>query len=95
MSSSKLGKAFTENHANIAQDYAEHLIAQSYLKIKILKKQKKEDEKLNAAKQLAKDLSEVYNSSIKEEKNKIDFFLKKIEEIESGQVNPDSSISYL
>jgi|NOAtaT_6_FD_contig_21_10823676_length_503_multi_6_in_0_out_0_1 vacuolar-type H+-ATPase subunit I/STV1 len=88
-----LSKAFVENNTSITPEEAEHLIAKAELKIKFLREEKAADDKLNAAKQIVKDLNEGYNSAIKYEKAKIDFLLGKIEEIESGEVNPTSSLS--
>ena len=90
---SVLSKAFVENNANITPEEAEHLIAKAELKIKLLREEKTTDDKLNAAKQIVKELNEGYNSALKYEKAKIDFLLGKIEEVESGSVNPTSSLS--
>jgi hypothetical protein len=87
-----LSKAFVENNAHVTPEEAEHLIAKSEMKIKLLREEKLNDDKLNAAKQIVKDLNEGYNSAIKYEKAKIDFLLGKIEEIDSGELNPTSSL---
>ena len=88
-----LSKAFVENNAHVTPEEAEHLIAKAEMKIKLLREEKLNDDKLNAAKQIVKDLNEGYNSAIKYEKAKIDFLLGKIEEIDSGELNPTSSLS--
>jgi hypothetical protein len=92
---STLSKAFVENHANISEDEAEHLIAKAEQKIKALKEEQALDEKLTAAKQIIKDLNSGYSSVIKVERAKIDFLLSKINEIESGEFNPTSGLNYL
>lgn len=89
--SSILSKTFVEAHANISEDEAEHLIVQATQKIKLLKEEKEADEKLTAAKQIVKDLNSGYKAASDYEKAKISFLLGKIEEIQSGEVNPTSS----
>lgn len=89
-----LSKAFVENHANISEDEAEHLIAKAEQKIKAIKEEQANDEKLLAAKQIVKDLNSGYSSVLKMERAKIDFLLGKIEEIDSGSVNPTSGLNY-
>jgi hypothetical protein len=91
--SSILSKAFVENHSSISQDQAEHLIAKSEQTIKALKDEQANDEKLIAAQQIVKDLKSGYSSVVKLERAKIDFLLGKIQEIESGEVNPSSSLT--
>lgn len=91
--SSVLSKAFVENHTSIAQDEAEHLIARAEQKIKALKEEQLNDEKLQAAQQIVKDLKSGYSSVVKLERAKIDFLLGKIQEIEDGSVNPSSSLN--
>lgn len=91
--SSILSKAFVENHASISQDEAEHLIAKSEQKIKALKEEQANDEKLIAAQQIVKDLKSGYSSVVKLERAKIDFLLGKIQEIEDGDVNPTSGLN--
>jgi hypothetical protein len=92
--SSILSKAFVENHASISEDEAEHLIARAEQKIKALKEEQSTDEKLTAAKQIVKDLNSGYSSVIKVERAKIDFLLSKIQEIDSGEINPTSGLNY-
>lgn len=87
-----LSKSFVENHANISHDEAADLIVEAEIKIKHLLEEKAEDEKLNAAKQIAKDLNGAYNSTIQYEKAKISFLLDKIEEIKNDEVNPTSGL---
>ena len=85
-----LSKSFVENHENISEDDAATLVVQSELKIRELEEERANDDKLNAAKQISKDLNAGYSSAIKYEKAKISFLLEKIEEISDGDVNPSS-----
>ncbi len=85
-----LNKSFVENHENINEDSAGDLIVKAELKIKGLLDEQANDDKLNAAKQIVKDLNSGYNSAVKYERAKIAFLLGKIEEIQDGSVNPSS-----
>jgi hypothetical protein len=87
-----LSSAFVEGHENINADEAANLIVKSELQIKALREEKASDEKLQAAQQIVKDLTSGYTSAIKYEESKIQFLLAKIEEIESGVVNPTASV---
>lgn len=86
-----LSQSFVENNSNISEDQAGELIVKAEQKIKLLEEERFNDEKLSAAKQIAKDLNAGYSSAIKYERAKIGFLLEKIEEIQSGDVNPTSS----
>lgn len=85
-----LSKSFVENHENINEDEAAALIVKAEQEIRGLEDSRSMDEKLNAAKQLVKDITAGYNSAIKYERAKITFLLEKIDEIQSGDVNPES-----
>lgn len=85
-----LSKTFKDNLKSVSEDEAEHLIAQSEMKIKQVDEEKQNDEKLTAAKQIVKDLNGGYSSVKKYEKAKIRYLLEKIEEIHSGEINPSS-----
>jgi hypothetical protein len=85
-----LSQSFTENHENIDEDSAKDLIAKCLKKIKALQEEMSQNERLQAAKQIVKDLESGYKSTVKYEEAKITFLLDKIEEIESGDVNPES-----
>ena len=88
-----LSKSFLENHENVTEDVAGELIVKAEQKIKGIKEEKAADEKLKAAKEIAKDLNSAYNSAIRYEQAKIDFLLEKIGEIQSGDVNPSSGLN--
>lgn len=79
-----LNKTFVDNCANISEDQAGELIVKCSQKIKEVEKERAEDEKLNAAKEIVKDLNAGYGAIIKQEKAKIAFLLDKIEEIQNS-----------
>ena len=83
-----LSKSFVENHESVTEDQAADLVVQAELQIRQLEEERSQDDKLNAAKQICKDLGAGYSSAIKYEKAKISFLLEKIEEIQAGDVNP-------
>jgi hypothetical protein len=85
-----LSKSFVDNHENVTEDVAGELIVRAEQKIKEIKEERNTDEKLRAAKEIAKDLNSGYNSAIRYEQAKIDFLLEKIAEIQDGEVNPGS-----
>ncbi|CAM6003896.1 unnamed protein product [Sphagnum balticum] len=86
-----LEQAFkTDNHENVTEDVAADLIVKAEMKIKDIKEERAADGKLEQAKQIVKDLNGAYNSTIKYEQAKIAFLLEKIQEIQSGDVNPSS-----
>lgn len=87
-----LSQAFLENHDNINEDDAAALVVKSEMQIKALREEMGADEKLAAATQVVKDLSTGYKNAIKYEEAKIQYLLAKIEEIQSGSVNPDASV---
>lgn len=86
-----LSKTWLANVADIAEDQAAELLVKAEMKIKDLEEEQAQDDKLNAAKQIAKDLSAGYSSVIKMEKARIAFLLDKIREIQDG-VNPTASV---
>jgi len=85
-----LSKSFVDNHENVNQDVASDLIVKATQKIREIKEERAADGKLEQARQIVKDLNSAYTAAIKYEQAKIDFLLEKIQEIESGEVNPDS-----
>lgn len=85
-----LSQTFVDNHSNLNEDQAAEYIVKSEQKIKELEEERNSDDKLNAARQIVKDLNSGYSSAIKYEKAKIAFLLERIEEIQSGAVNPTS-----
>lgn len=85
-----LSKSFVDNHENISEDAAGELIVSSVQKIKEIEQEREADEKLQAAKQIVKDINSAYTSAIKYERAKVNFLLEKIQEIQEGTINPSS-----
>jgi len=88
-----LSKSFVDNHENVNEDTAVDLIVRAEQKIKEIEEERAADDKLTAAKQIVKDMNSAYTSAIKYEKAKISFLLEKLQEIQSGDVNPTSSLA--
>jgi hypothetical protein len=89
-----LSQSFIENHENINEDEAAQLIIKSEQKIREIEEERSADERLAAARQLVKDINAAYTNAIKYERAKISFLLEKINEIQSGKVNPNSGANY-
>jgi hypothetical protein len=85
-----LSQSFLENHQNVDADVASDLIVKAEQKIRAIREDRNANERLAQAKQIVKDLNSAYTSTIKYEQAKIDFLLDKLQEIESGEVNPSS-----
>jgi hypothetical protein len=85
-----LSKSFVDNHENVTEDVAADLVVKANMKIKDIKEERAADGKLEQARQIVKDLNGAYTSAIKYEEAKIAFLLEKIQEIQSGDVNPSS-----
>ena len=75
-----LTDTYVSDRASITEDEAIRELTDSEFVIKQLLNEKDEDEELQAAKVIAKDLNAGYTSAIKYEKAKIDFLLNKIED---------------
>ena len=86
-----LGSTFVEEHDNINEDSAAHLIVKANQVIKELEEEMDQHEELQAAVQVVKDLKGGYTSAVKYEKAKIHYLLEKIKEIQDGSVNSDAS----
>jgi len=78
-----LSQVFIDNHSDLNEDQVASYIVESALKIKLLEDERSNDDKLNAAKQITKDMNAGYSSAIKYERAKIAFLLERIEEIQS------------
>lgn len=89
-----LSKSFVDNHEDINEDSAGELIVSATQKIREIEQERDADERLSAAKQIVKDINSAYTSAIKYERAKINFLLEKIEEIQSGEVNPSSGAKF-
>lgn len=84
-----LSRAFVENVSEINEDEARDMIISSEKKIREIKMEMDSDEKLAAARQIAKDLNSGYNNAIRYEKAKISHLLDKIDELTSDEPNTD------
>lgn len=93
MGDSKLNQSFVDNAESLNEDEATALLVESEQKIRQIKEERNADEKLTAAKNIAKDLAAGYNSALNYEKSKINFLLDKIKEIQDGSVNPSSGLN--
>ena len=80
-----LSSSFMENNKDINEDEAMAKITQSELEIKAILDEKKNDDKLEAARDICKQLSLGYNASLKMEKAKIQFLLERIESLRDQQ----------
>jgi hypothetical protein len=87
---SKLSQSFLDNAEDLNEDQLRDLLVESEQKIRLIKEERAADDKLNAAKSIAKELGAGYNSALNYEKSKIGFFLDKLQEIQDGSVNPHS-----
>lgn len=88
-----LSKSFVDNNENVNEDFAGEQIVLATQKIREIEQERDADEKLQAGKQIVKDINSAYTSAIKYEKAKINFFLEKIAEIQDGEVNPSSAVN--
>lgn len=93
MSDSKLSQSFVDNTKSLNEDEAIALVVEAEQKIRQIKEERNADEKLNAAKSIAKELAAGYNSAMNYEKAKISYLLDKIAEIQDGSVNPHSGLN--
>lgn len=74
-----LSETFVSNNINLSEEEAKTKLIDAQFQIKALLTDKEEDEQLNAAKEIVKDLNAGYNSTIAHEKAKIEFLLEVIE----------------
>jgi hypothetical protein len=74
-----LSDTFVSNNLNLSEAEAEKALIDAQFQIKDLIAEKDEDQQLNAAREIVKDLNAGYNSVIAMEKAKIEFLLEVIE----------------
>jgi hypothetical protein len=86
-----LSKTFIENVKDLGEDQLADMVVKATVKIKQLKEEQNQDDKLNAAKQIVKDLNAGYSSIIKMEEAKVAFLIEEIQAIQEG-INPDASV---
>lgn len=79
-----LTSAFLEQNKDINEDEAAALVVKAEQMIRSLKEELQQDEKLQAAMSVAKDLKAGYTNAIKYEEAKIQFLLAKIDEIQEN-----------
>ena len=77
-----LSNSFQENHKDVGEDRAMELIYQAERSMKELRNERNQDDKLNAAKNIAKELAGGYTSALNYEKAKIQFLVERIEELQ-------------
>lgn len=77
-----LSKTFVESADGLNEDELNAMIAKSMQRKRDLKSEMEADEKLTAARQIVKDLSEGYKSVMKVEEARVDFLLGKLDEIQ-------------
>jgi hypothetical protein len=78
----QLNKSFKETVDGMNEDEINELLVKSMQRIKSIKDDMEQDERLKAAKNITKDLSEGYSSARKYEQKRIDYLLSKLEEIQ-------------
>lgn len=86
-------QTFVDNHEDVTEDVAAALIVKAEQKIDEIEELRSADDKLATARQIVKDLNGAYTASVKYERAKIRFLLEKINEIQSGELNPSSAVS--
>lgn len=79
-SKKELSDVYVSSRVNISEDQAVKELTEAEFAMKHILDEKDNDEHLQSAKNIVKDLNAGYSSAIKHEKAKIDFLLKKIEE---------------
>lgn len=81
-----LSKTFMESCEELADDEIADMVVKAEQRIKEIKQEQENDEKLQAAKSIIKDLNAGYTSVIKHERARIDFLLGKLETEEETEV---------
>lgn len=74
-----LSESFVSNNKDLTEEEAKNKLIQSQFTIKEINHEKENDDQLNAAKEIVKELNAGYNSAVKHEKAKIQFLLEVIE----------------
>ena len=86
-----LSETFVKDNKDITEDKAMELIVKAEIAIKELEEERDQDDQLNAAKMVVRDLSAGSSSATKYEQAKIQYLIAKIQEIQEG-VNPTASV---
>lgn len=74
-----LSETYVSNNLNLSEEEAKNKLIEAQFAIKQINGEKEDDEQLNAAKEIAKELNAGYNAAIKHEKAKVEFLLEIIE----------------
>ena len=88
---SSLPKTFMDSVDEMNEDSCMEEIIKSFQSIDEVEEARDADDQLNKAKDLVKDLNSGYSNSIKLEKKKIKVLLKKLKQIQNGELNPSPS----
>lgn len=89
---SKMPKTFMESLVNLNEDTCMEEIVKCFQKVDEVEQDRDANEQLSKAKEIVKDLSAGYSSAIKLEKKKIRLLIKKLKEIQNGEINPTPSV---
>ena len=84
-----LSDSFVSNNKDLTEEEAKNKLIQSQFAIKQIAYEKENDDQLNAAKEIVKELNAGYGAASKHEKAKIEFLLEVIEgrRIAKAQMN--------
>jgi hypothetical protein len=77
-----LSKSFVDSVAALGEEELEQMIVKTEQEIRKIKLEKKNDAKLNSAKDIVKDLSSAYTAAITHNESKKSFLLDKLEELQ-------------
>jgi hypothetical protein len=78
-----LSKTFVDSVSELSEEEVEQLVVQAEKVIRKITLEKKNDVRLNAAKDLVKDLGGAYSSAISYESAKKSFLMDRLEEIDT------------
>ena len=81
-----LSKSFTDNVAELSEDEIEQLVVRAQQEVRKLKREKKNDTKLQAAREIVSDLNKAYASAISYSDAKSSFLLDRLEEIQNPEL---------
>ena len=87
-----LDQTFIEDVNDMNEDELASQVIRALIKKKNLTEEMVGDERIQAAKQLVKDLEGGYKDSMKMYDAKVGYILDKIKEIQEGNVNPHASV---
>lgn len=74
-----LSETFVSNNKDLSEEDAKSKLIQAQFAIKQINSEKEDDDQLNAAKEIVKELNAGYGAATKHEKAKIEFLLEVIE----------------